>query len=124
MVGSRLRKYLWLITKKASRDALPHKGFHFGEIVAPPDKLNTVNDPKRTLNIDAENYDWLYFKETPTVRYVTNNLLLTYSDNLLVLTRPTKIVGFHPAFGSPNPLSGPGTLTQRSGNSASYDSIS
>ncbi|KAJ6178514.1 hypothetical protein N7519_008975 [Penicillium mononematosum] len=74
MVGSRLRKYIWLVTKKTSGDALRHIGFHFGEIVAPRDKLPAVIDQKTTLHINAENYDWTHFKEIPSICCVSQDL--------------------------------------------------
>ncbi|KAJ6178257.1 hypothetical protein N7519_008718 [Penicillium mononematosum] len=93
MVGSHLRKYIWLVTKKTSGDALTHKGFHFGEIVARPDKLPQAVNPKTTLHIDAEDYDWTHFKDAPSMRCVANNLILTYYHGDLTLTRPTNIAG-------------------------------
>ncbi|KAJ5969513.1 hypothetical protein N7501_005761 [Penicillium viridicatum] len=49
--------------------------------------------------IDAENYDWVHFKDIPTVRCVADNLILIYYHGRLTLARPTNIVGFYPGFG-------------------------
>jgi hypothetical protein len=54
-----------------------------------PDKLPQTADPKTTIRIDAENYDWTHFKDIPTIRCVPNNLILTYYHGSLTLTRPT-----------------------------------
>jgi hypothetical protein len=87
---------------------LLHKGFHFGEIVAPPDKLPRTVNPTTTLHIEAENYDWSHFKDVPSIRWVADNLILTYYRGSLTLTRPTNIADDEcMALGSPMNVLGP-----------------
>lgn len=88
LAGSRLRKSIWLMTKKPSHDNLTHDGFHFGEIIANPAKLNTL-DAKRALQIDCDTYDWSNFAKKPSLRGAINRLIMTYYNSALPVSNGT-----------------------------------
>ncbi|KAJ5209158.1 hypothetical protein N7449_003537 [Penicillium cf. viridicatum] len=97
-VGSRLRKYLWLLTTKASHAKLKHEGWHLGEVVVSPKKLPSPTDT--TFNVDFDTYDWSKFSPVPTFKCSTIRHILLFHGPSLTITRPTNIHGFHPSAGA------------------------
>ncbi|KAJ6180189.1 hypothetical protein N7519_010650 [Penicillium mononematosum] len=53
LARSALRQYFWLLDKKTRHDSLPVRGFHFGQLIAPPDLLATAN----TVHLDHDTYE-------------------------------------------------------------------
>ncbi|CRL25746.1 unnamed protein product [Penicillium camemberti] len=74
--------FLW------AHDNLTHDGFHFGEIIANPAKLNTL-DAKRALQIDCDTYDWSNFAKKPSLRGAINRLIMTYYNSALPVSNGT-----------------------------------
>ncbi|KAJ5615278.1 hypothetical protein N7537_000392 [Penicillium hordei] len=99
LVGSHLRKYLWLITTKTSHAKLKHEGWHLGEITVSPKKLHPPVDMSRILNVDFDAYDWSKFTPVPTFKCSTKRQVLVLQGATLTLTRPANIRGFHPNAG-------------------------
>lgn len=96
LVGSRLRKYMWLVTTKTSHAKLRHNGWQLGEIAVSP---RNIAEPSETtaFSVDLDTYDWSKFSPVPTFNCATRRYILALPT--CVLTRPTNVRDFHPYTG-------------------------
>ncbi|KAJ5967976.1 hypothetical protein N7501_004224 [Penicillium viridicatum] len=84
LVGSHLRKYIWLITKKMSRAKLNHEGWHLGEIVVSLKRLRPPADVTLAFNVDFDSYGWSKFTQIPTFNCATRQQELISQDRELL----------------------------------------
>lgn len=76
LVGSHLRKYMWLLTKKMSHAKTKHQGWHLGEIVVSAKKLPPPADT--TFKVDFGTHNWSKFSPVPTLNCATKRQVLVF----------------------------------------------